>query len=178
MGFRERLAHLYPVTDVFELAQVKDQATTEVTIALGDPPEFKRLVVIGGHVRIKDEENFGKDDFFDGGFTPSPNPLRLNPGNRNVVTSYIKKFGGEIRVEARYDLTWSADLSITVACNVKLYEGTSEDTGDLDGERGDIVIVNKDQENVPLNIHVTNTAEEDDDYVRLDSLISNYIDFS
>ena len=77
-------------------AQVKDQATVEVPIALGDPPEFKRLVVIGGHVRIKDEENLGEDEFLDGGFTPSPNPLRLNPGNRNVVTSYIKKFGGEI----------------------------------------------------------------------------------
>ena len=159
-------------------AQVKDRTTTEVMIALKDPPEFNRLVVIGGHVRIKDEENFGSDEFFDGGFTPSPTPVRLGPLQRQKETSYVKKFGGEIRVEARYDLTWNADLSITVDCNVKLYEGTSEDTGDLDGERGDTVIVFKDQENVPLNIDVRNDDEDDDDYVHVNALISNFVDLS
>jgi hypothetical protein len=159
-------------------AQVKDRDTTEATIVLNDPPEFKRLVVIGGHVRIKDEENLGSDEFFDDSFSTRPNPVRLGPNHRQDVTTYVKKFGGEIRVEARYDLTWNADLSVTVACNVKLYEGTSEDTDDLDGESGDIVTVFKDQENVPMNIHVRNDAEDDDDYVHLDALISNYIDLS
>jgi hypothetical protein len=81
------------------------------------------------------------------------------------VTTYVKKFGGEIRV-------------ITVACNVKLYAGTSEDTDDLDGQSGDIVTVFKDQENVPMNFHVRNDAEDDDNYVHFDALISNYIDLS
>jgi hypothetical protein len=66
---------------------------------------------------------------------------------------------------------------VTVDCNVRLFEGTSEDTDDRDGETGGSVTVFKDQENVPLNIRVSNTDEDDDDYVQLNSLISNFIDY-
>ncbi len=159
-------------------AQVKDRDTVEIRVDLNDPPEFKRIVVIGGHVRIKDEETFGKDEIFDAAFSPTPGAIRLDPAHRRETATYVKKFGGEIRVEATYDLTWNADLSVTVACRVKLYEGTSEDTDDLDGEGGDITSVFKDQQNVALNVRVSNTDEDDDDYVQLDSLISNFVDLS
>jgi hypothetical protein len=157
-------------------ANVKDRGTTDELIELNDPPEFFRIVVIGGHVRIMDYENFGENEVLDGGFSPTPAFVRVGPTHRHESTSYVTKWGGEIRVEARYDVTWNADLSVTVACNVKLYEGESDDTDDLDGEKGDIVTVFKNQENVPMNIHVRNYAEDDDDYVHLDSLISNLVD--
>ena len=77
-------------------------------------------------MRIEDEENFDDNEILDEAFTPSPNPIRLGSQQRQETTTYVKKFDGEIRVEARYDLTWNADLSVSVSCNVKLYEGTSE----------------------------------------------------
>lgn len=80
-------------------------------------------------------------------------------------------------MEAKFDRTWNADLSISVACGVKLYEGTSEDTNDLDGERGDIVQVPRDAVNVPMPIFVRNDQEDDDDHVQLDAFISNFVDF-
>lgn len=159
-------------------AQVKDRDTVEISVHLNDPPEFKRIVVIGGHVRIKDEETIGKDEFFDSAFSPTPGSIRLDPGHRHETATYVKKFGGEIRVEATYDLTWNENLSVTVVCRVKLYEGTSEDTSDLDGEGGDIKVVFKDEQNVSLNVRVSNTDEDDDDYVQLDALISNFVDLS
>jgi hypothetical protein len=156
-------------------AQAKDRANTGVTIALSDPPEFKRLVVIGGGVHIKDVENIGKDEILHSSF--SLPPIHLGPDARQASVPYTRKWGGEIRVEATFNLTWNADLSITVACNVKLYEGTSEDTNDLDGEQGDIVPVPRDAENVPMPIFVRNDQEDDDDHVQLDVLISNFVDY-
>ena len=40
---------------------------------------------------------------------------------------YVRKWGGEYRVEAWFDLTWNADLSVTVVSRVKLFEGVSEE---------------------------------------------------
>ena len=156
-------------------AQVKDGATVEIVIELADPPEFERIVVMGGHVRIKDQENVGEDEILDGGFKPAPSVVRIGPLHRHHVADYVVKWGGEIRVEAHYELTWNPDLSVTVDCNVKLYEGVTEDTDDLDGERGASITIFKDQQDVPLTIFVGNDAEGDDDYVRLTTFISNFV---
>jgi hypothetical protein len=155
-------------------AHVTDRGSTSVTVVLNDPPEFNRIVVIGGNIEIKDEENFGSDEILHGTFGVTP--VRLGPLNRQQSVPYVRKWGGEIRVEVRFDLTWNADLSVTVVSNVKLFEGTSEDTNDLDGEGGDIVTVGKDASNVPMHVYVRNDDEDDDDHVILDILISNFVD--
>jgi hypothetical protein len=155
-------------------AQVKDRTDTRVTIELNDPPEFFRVVVVGGHVRIKDEENFGEDEFVDE--TMSLRPVYVGPTHKQDSAPWTRKMGGEIRVEAQFDFFWKPDLSVDVAYNVKLFEGTSEDTGDLDGQRGGVVTLLKDQANVPLNIFVRNDDEDDDDYVDLKLLLSNLVD--
>lgn len=156
------------------LGQVKDLGNTPMTVTLNDPPEFNRIVIIGGAIHIKDHENIEADEILHETFGTSP--VRLGPLSRQQSVPYVRKWGGEIRVEANFDLTWNADLSVTVACGVKFYEGTSEDTGDLDGQGGNIVTLPKDATNVPMHIHVRNEDEDDDDYVTMDLLISNYID--
>jgi hypothetical protein len=131
-------------------------------------------VIIGGHVRIKDEETFGKDEFVDEQF--GVRPLYVGPQRKQESVTWTRKMGGEIRVEARFDIFWKPDLSVEVAYNVKLYEGTSEDTGDLDGERGGVMSVFKDHENIQLNVFLRNEDEDDDDYVDLKLFVSNIID--
>ncbi len=155
-------------------AQVKYQAETRVTIDLPDPPAFFRVVVIGGHVRIKDEETFGKDEFVDETF--GVRPVYVGPTHKQDTVTWTRKMGGEIRVEVRFDYFWKPNLSVELGYNVKLYEGTSEDTGDLDGERGGVITIYKDQENVKLPVFVRNDAEDDDDYVELNLLVSNLVD--
>lgn len=157
-----------------ESAQVTDRGNTHLTVPLNDPPEFNRIIVIGGNIHIKDEEDIGKDEFLHGTFGVTP--VRLGPLNRRQSAPYVRKWGGEIRVEVSFDLTWNADLSVTVVSRVKLFEGTCEDTDDLDGEGGDIVTVGKDAANVPMHVYVRNDDEDDDDHVILDVLISNFVD--
>jgi hypothetical protein len=157
-------------------AQVKDRSETDLTIDLPDPPEFFRVIMIGGHVRIKDAETFGSDEFVDEGV--GIRPIYVGPQHKQDSVTWTRKMGGEIRVEARFDVFWQPDMSVDLSLNVKLFEGTSEDTDDLDGERGTVLHVLKDQENVPLNIFVRNDAEDDDDYVDLKLLVSNVVDLS
>jgi hypothetical protein len=101
--------------------------------------------------------------------------VRLNPLERRKSASYVRKWGGEIRVVATFDLTWNADLSVTVVARVKLFEGASESTEDLDGEGGGVVTVARDALDVRLDIFVRNDYEDDDDHVALGVLISNVI---
>jgi hypothetical protein len=153
---------------------VKDQAETVVTIELPDPPAFFRIVVIGGHVRIKDEENFGKDEFVDEGF--SVRNVYVGPSQKQDAVEWTRKMGGEIRVVVRFDYFWKPNLSVDLAYNVKLYEGASENTDDLDGERGGVLTIAKDAQNVPLDVFVRNDDEDDDDYVSLNLLVANLVD--
>lgn len=156
-------------------AKVADRGESSVVVTLNDPPDFKRIVMFGGTVRIKDLEGaFEKDEILHDSF--SLPPVRLNPLDRRKSAPYVRKWGGEIRVEATFDLTWNADLSVTVVARVKLFEGASESTEDLDGEGGGVVTVARDALDVPLDIFVRNDDEDDDDHVALGVLISNVFD--
>jgi len=157
-------------------AQVMDRGNDSVPVSLNDPPEFNRLVVIGGNIHIKDLETgpLEEDEILHESFGIPP--VRLGPLNRTQSVPYVRKWGGEIRVEVRFDLTWNADLSVTVVSNVTLYEGTSEDTDDKDGTGGNIATVAKDASNVPSQVFVRNDDEDEDDHVTLDLLISNFVD--
>lgn len=157
-------------------AQVTDRGNASVTVPLNDPPEFNRLVVIGGNIYIKDLETgpFEDDEILDEPFGITP--VRLGPLNRMQSVPYVRKWGGEIRVEVRFDLTWNPDLSVTVVSNVTLYEGVSDDTDDKDGTGGNIATVVKDASNVPSQVFVRNDDEDEDDHVTLNILISNLVD--
>jgi hypothetical protein len=81
-------------------AQVKDRGNTSVTVALNDPPEFNRIVVIGGNIHIKDEENIREDEILHGTF--GMNPIRLGPLNRQQSAPYVRKC--EARSASRFVL--------------------------------------------------------------------------
>ena len=69
-------------------------------------------------------------------------------------------------------MDWKTDSSIDVNYNIKLYEGTSEDTTDLDGEKSGLLNVPKDGVG-NLKETVLNEDEGDNDFIKLDLKISN-----
>jgi hypothetical protein len=98
----------------------------------------------------------------------------LGPFQQPVeIPVWIGKVGGEIRAEVRFSLYWKTDSSIDLKFNIKLYEGTSEETNELGGEKSGTVNIPKDM-SAELNTKVTNTAEsEPRDFVEVKMLFKN-----
>src|SRR6185503_17344320 len=72
------------------------------------------------------------------------------------------KWGGEVRVEYTITVRLLVNNSIDVQVQGVLYEGTSEDTKDLDGQGGLTFQVGMGQTG-GAKLTITNTDEDDDD---------------
>jgi hypothetical protein len=106
-------------------------STDSISIALEEPPELYREVVLEGNIYIKDSETFD-DEVVD---RPFSRTAWVGPfGTHAVPSPVIEKMGGEVRVELHLSVDWNLDLSVTVSHTVLLFEGSSEDTDDLDGQ--------------------------------------------
>ncbi|MEQ1512188.1 MAG: hypothetical protein ABL934_05850 [Lysobacteraceae bacterium] len=140
--------------------------TVQTQIDLKEPPDWFREVEISGTMQFKDEENIGDDEFktFSKLFTPL---YRIGAFATFADGWWVEKMGGEIRGALYYRMDWQPDSSIRLFCHLMLYEGTSEDTDDLDGERKQTFTIPKDAVNFEVRMKVTNTDEGDDDYVDL-----------
>jgi hypothetical protein len=112
-----------------------------ITIELKEPPELYREVVIQGSMHIVDEETIG-DETADRSFARTS---WVGPyGTHDVPSPIVEKMGGEVRIELHLSVDWNLDLSVKVSYTVLLFEGTSEDTGDLDAQRSGEYIIPKD----------------------------------
>jgi hypothetical protein len=146
--------------------------TTDTRIELKEPPDWFREVEIYGTMAFKDEENVGSDEFKSFGklFTPL---YRIGAFSTFADGGWSERMGGEIRGELYFRMDWQMDSSIRLYCHLKLFEGTSEDTDDLDGEMKQTVIIAKDAVNQEVRMKVTNTDERDDDHVDLVLRVTN-----
>jgi hypothetical protein len=143
----------------------------EVTIFLNEPPDWFREVSISGTMTIKDEETF-EDEFA----TRSKlfKVYRIGAFSTHEQDGWKEKMGGEIRVELSISLDWQMiDSSVNVTCNLKLFEGTTENTDDLDGEKTQTFNIQKNVIDQTCQMFVSNTDENDDDHVDLVLKISN-----
>ena len=151
-------------------AKITAGDTLDVTLELKEPPEWFREVTIRATMNLKDEESWPEDHEY-----ATRNKLftfKIGAFSTYAEGGWIEKMGGEVRAEVFLKLTWRMDLSINVWCNVKLFEGVSVDTGDLDGEKTEDHNIPKDATK-EIRIKVTNTDEKDDDYVDLSLMVSN-----
>ena len=112
---------------------VRFRETTDVTIALDDPPELFRELVITGYADGNDDEGFLEDDEnMHAGVHIGP--LQLGPYGTHAESGWGKSWGGEVRAEFDVKADWLPDNAVAVHVFGRLYEGASESTGDLDGK--------------------------------------------
>lgn len=103
-------------------------------IHLQPPAERFRLAQIFIDFWGRDEETFGDDEIMN----PAAEYYELELGPDKPVNSMSRTYhwGGEMRVEYSITLRLLVNNVIDVEVLGKLYEGTSEDTEDLDGQGG------------------------------------------
>jgi hypothetical protein len=102
-----------------------------------------RKVVGIAEIRGVDEEDFVSNEF---GSASTTGEIILNDsevGQDFNLVFLVCKWGGECRVELTLNGQRLDNNDVRVDGNVKLFEGTSEDTGDLDGQENFSFIVPK-----------------------------------
>jgi hypothetical protein len=134
-------------------------AELNTDIHLQPPADRNRLAQIYLDFWGRDEETFS-DEIKDPG--PEYFELELSPDKPVNSSGRTYRWGGEIRVEYYITVRLLINNTIDVQLQGILYEGTSEDTGDLDGQGGTTFSVGVDQ-TTGATLTITNTDEDDDD---------------
>lgn len=129
-------------------------------IHLQPPADRYRIAQIFLDFWGRDEENIGSDEIHD----PGPEYLELELGPDKLVNSAHRKYkwGGEMRVEYAITVRLLLNNTIDVQVQGTLYEGTSEDNNDLDGQGGLTFQVGVGN-TTGATLAITNTDENDDD---------------
>jgi hypothetical protein len=137
-----------------------DVAVLSKDIYLQPPADRYRIAQIFIDFWGRDEENLASDEIHD----PGPEYFELELGPDKLVNSLGRtyKWGGEVRVEYAITLRLLVNNTIDVQVQGTLYEGTSEDTKDLDGQGGLTFLVGVGQTS-GATLTITNTDEDDDD---------------
>lgn len=108
---------------------------------------------------IKDDENW--PDNHEYANKSVPGTFLLDDANPQRHILDIGRCGGEVRVEAGFNFSRTTNGAVSIVGNLKLYEGTSENSSDLDGTESinDVVEANR---SITLTKRVNNTAEGGD----------------
>jgi hypothetical protein len=141
-----------------------------VDVHLQPPADRYRIAQIFIDFFGRDYETFGADEIKD----PGPEYFELELGPDRLVNSAGRtyKWGGEVRVEYAITVRLLVNNTIDVQIQGTLYEGTSEDTSDLDGQGGLTFQVGVGQTS-GATLTITNTDEDDDDAGVLSMSVKN-----
>lgn len=117
-----------------------------------------RRLTASGYISGVDDETFGSNEYGNASLTRETVLSDSQPQN---VLSLECRWGGECRVELTLIGQALNNGEVRVNGNAKLFEGTSESTGDLDGQRDFVVLVPRGQ-NVSHSVRVNNDNEGGD----------------
>lgn len=119
-----------------------------------------RRLTITMNMHGVDHETFGSNE--ETRRTEVRETILSNPNQAMNVLEFIHGWGGECRLELRLNATLLTDNTIRVQGSALLFEGTSEGTDDLDGQRDISFLVPKGGVIVQENFRVNNDDEGDD----------------
>jgi len=107
-------------------------ADLAANIALQAPPDRYRKVQLYVDFYGVDDENWPSSDEIN---NPGPEyyELEVGPDRPTNLKKLEYKWGGELRVEYQIVATLKANNDVEIGVWCQLYEGTDEDTDDLDG---------------------------------------------
>lgn len=118
---------------------------------------------------ITDDETFGSNEH---NHVERRDERWLDSYDPQGVMTMIGKAGGEVRVELTANAAPRVDGSMRIFVDLKLYEGTSEESNDLDGTKTQEIIVPADQVlQIPLRI---NNDDEGGDFADISLVLSNF----
>ena len=103
---------------------------------------------------------------------PISDSALLDDDQVEEVLEVVEGVGGEVRGELLVRGVLRSENRIRVWVDLLLYEGTSEATSDLDGERHSTFLLRK-GESVSKTMTAWNTNEDDDDYARVKLTFKN-----
>jgi hypothetical protein len=131
-----------------------------------------RRVTVSASFEGQDYEYWGSNEY-PPPFSTTQTVILTNNIPQNVLY-FQQRWGGECRAE--FSLLAQRMDNDEVICRgeLKLFEGTSEDTNDLDGIRSFEFPCPK-KTTVPYEIFVRNNDENDDDWAKVKILVQNYI---
>lgn len=161
------------IDGAYHSVQLPIQLTSDdlaVDVVLQPPDERFRLAQVFIDFRGVDEEDFDDNEILDPG--PEYFELELSPSKLSNSRTKTYTWGGEVR--AVYTITTKLLVGniIDVVVNGRLYEGTSEDTDDLDGQ-GSLAFQVPPGGTGGAVLRITNTDEDDDDEGRLSISVTN-----
>lgn len=133
---------------------IRPQSTSSGSSAI----DVRRTVTGSASMDLTDHETFGSNEHNSGSATAEVVLSSEQPGE---VMNFIVKAGGEMRVEFRLTGAVKNSGDVILSGNAKLYEGTSEQTDDLDGQEDVSILVPRDGFR-SFSITVRNTDEGGD----------------
>ncbi len=93
-------------------------------------PEVRRRVTINAHMDLTDDETFGSNEHGSG---DKSGEVVVTNGSPQEIINMVTTAGGEMRVELPINVQAHGNGDAKATGTAKLYEGTSEQTDDLDG---------------------------------------------
>ncbi len=132
---------------------------------------YDRKVTITASFEGQDYEVFGSNEY-----PPPFNTARMVILTNDMpqgLLNFQSRWGGECRAEFNALVQRLTNGDVRVYGELKLFEGTSEDTDDLDGVTGIDFICPK-STTLPWEVYVRNNDENDDDWAKVKMVVSNY----
>lgn len=130
------------VTELFVPGDTPGGGVTIQTVGGGGTPatgpQVKRHVIINASMDLTDDETFGSNEH---GHAERRDERWVDSWDALAVMELVAKAGGEMRVELSATAAVRPDGSVRVSVDIKLFEGTSEETRDLDGRRSTTQLV-------------------------------------
>lgn len=161
------------INAVLKSAQVAlnvNAADIGLDITLQEPPERYRIAQVFVDFWGRDEETWADDEIHDPG--PEYLELYLGPDRLSNTVGRTYRWGGEMRVEYTITVRLLVNNTIDVEVQGLLYEGTSEDTTDLDGTGSTTFQVGVGNTG-GATLTITNTQEDDADEGQLSISVKN-----
>jgi hypothetical protein len=143
-------------------------ASTAVTITVKPPAATMRSVRVTGTLKVVDDEVIGKHT----ATLDVREDVLLNPSTRTKNISFERCAGGEARAEVKIALTLNADNSVKAVTTLKLYEGTSCNTNDLEDTKSGTLALGVGAKTSQV-LAAKNSGLGGGDTARLDIVISN-----
>ncbi len=132
-------------------------------------PEVRRRVVIKAHIAVTDDETFGANEHADG--DQSGEAVITNQMPQELITM-VQTCGGEVRIELRLDARATEGGDVLVTGKALLYEGTSEQTDDLDGQESVNFLAPRD--NFTHKSYTVRNQDEGGDFAEITMTVSNH----